>query len=84
MCVPCCESAAQYLDTEGNPKPEWIAQQFGESAVVSKEVDSETDWGKWVFKKHGHYPTDTIVTMLGTPLKLCTCPCHVEGSQVMH
>lgn len=85
MCVPCCpQGEKQYLDAEGNPKPECIEAMFGKDAVVSKVEDSETDWGKMIFQRCGVYPIDTIVTAWGTPLKLCMCPCHNEGSMVMH
>lgn len=83
--IPCCNNGErQYLDIEGNPKPEWIEAKFGKTAVVSVEEDKDTDWGKYVFSKHGFYPQNTIVTICGTPTKLCTCACHFEGSLVMH
>jgi hypothetical protein len=83
--VPCCErTERQYLDKEGNVKPEWIEANYTKDAVVSIEEERDTDWGKYVFEKRGFYPVNTIVTVLGTPLKLCTCACHNEGSMVMH
>lgn len=85
MCVPCCpQGERQYLDKEGNPKPEAIEAMFGKDATVHEEEERDTDWGKYVFAKRGFYPINTIVTMCGTPLKLCTCACHNEGSMVMH
>lgn len=83
--VPCCQQGEQqYLDIKGTPKPAWIEAKFGKTAVVSVEEDRDTAWGKSVFKRLGFYPENTIVTICGTPTQLCTCPCHFEGSLVMH
>lgn len=85
MAQPCCDNTyAKYQVEPHIVQPERFKKLFGVDAEVETEEEHDTDWAAFVFSRHGYYPRETFVIRGDQRVKLCTCECHVIGTNICH
>lgn len=86
MCVPCCNySYINYITDDGDVKQEWLDKHYPKGSVKTYIQDSESPIAKRVWKLQGYFPQHLkVVDREGKIHDICNCPCHREGSTIMH
>lgn len=85
MCVPCCNSNAEYINKEGKLEQWFLDKHYPKGSKGVKIQDSESPLAKIVWQREGYFPERLkVVDPLGNIIDLCDCACHQVGSMLMH
>lgn len=85
MVQPCCDNTYAKYQTEPHVvQPERFKKLFGVDAETETVEEKGTEWATFIFSQHGRYPRETFVIRGSQRARLCTCECHVIGTNVCH